>query len=254
MKQPSYLSVLEALFEKAKKQDEFEFVFVLMRFQGVQAPGWDALREADYLYQDVIGLLQSPIKDDTKVRLALLLYCHITEIDAIHLVIHNILRVINGERYSAFPFQSLVRKRKNSFLDSVPPSSKAKVKFIRDFAEKLNEQDIVALLDEVYNEALRNAFFHSDYTLYDNELRSHNSWFDHGNNTRSQVMSGEELESQLNAAIEFFQAFMRIYIRSIKSYKENKEITGRFGHNDEVVPMRILADKKHGLYGVESIN
>lgn len=254
MKQPSYLTILEQLFDKARKQDEFEFAFTLMRFQGVQAPGWDTLKEADYLYQDIVGLLQSPVKDDTKVRLALLLYCHITEIDAIHLVIHNMLRVIDGERYSAFPFQSLVRKRKNSMLDSVPPSSKAKVKFIRDYAEKLGEKDVVEVLDEVYNEALRNAFFHSDYTLYNNELRSHNSWFDHGNNTRSQVMTGQELQDQLNAAIEFFQAFMRIYIRNIRSYKENKEITGRFGHNDEVVPMRLLADKKYGLYGVESIN
>jgi hypothetical protein len=253
VKQPSYLTVLEHLFDKAKAKDEFEFAFTLMRFQGVQDAGWDALKEADYLYQDVVGLLQSPIKQETKVRLALLLYGHITEIDAVHLVIHNMLRVIAGERYSAFPFQSLVRKRKNSFLDSVPPSSKAKVKFIRDYAETLGESEIIAVLDEVYNEALRNAFFHSDYILYNNELRSHNSWFEHANNTRSQVMTGQELQDQLNAAINFFQAFMRIYIRSIRSYKENKRVTGRFGQNGEVVPMMLLGDKKYGLHGVKSI-
>jgi hypothetical protein len=254
MKQPSYLTVLERLFDKAKSKDEFEFAFTLMRFQGIQDAGWDALKEADYLYQDVVGLLQSPIKSETQARLALLLYAHITEIDAIHLVIHNMLRVVAGERYSVSPFQSLVRRRKNSVLDSIPPSSKAKIKFIRDYAATLGEDEIIVILDEVYNEALRNAFFHSDYILYNNELRSHHSWFNHGNNTRSQVMSGKELQDQLNAAINFFQAFMRIYIRSIRSYKTDKKITGRFGHNDAVVPMMLLADKKYGLYGVKSID
>ncbi len=253
MKQTNYLVVLEHLFEKAKTKDKFEFVFTLMRFQGVQDAGWDALKEADYLYQDVVGLLQSPIKQETKVRLALLLYAHITEIDAIHLVVHNMLRVVAGERYSASPFQSLVRRRKNSVLDSIPPSSKAKIKFMRDYATTLGEDEIIAVLDEVYNEALRNAFFHSDYILYKNELRSHHSWFDHGDNTRSQVMSGKELQDQLNSAINFFQAFMRIYIRSIRSYKANTKITGRFGQNGEVVPMMLLADKKYGLYSVRSI-
>jgi hypothetical protein len=149
MKQPSYLTVLERLFDKAKSKDEFEFAFTLMRFQGIQDAGWDALKEADYLYQDVVGLLQSPIKSETQARLALLLYAHITEIDAIHLVIHNMLRVVAGERYSVSPFQSLVRRRKNSVLDSIPPSSKAKIKFIRDYAATLGEDEIIVILDGI---------------------------------------------------------------------------------------------------------
>jgi hypothetical protein len=88
--------VFEALFCKAKEKDEFEYACTLLRVRGLEDPGWQPLDETQALFDDLSALIAGPLRDDTRVRLALLLYCHLIEVDAIHEVLDNMVRVTGG--------------------------------------------------------------------------------------------------------------------------------------------------------------
>lgn len=247
-----YENTLKILFERARSTDEFEFACALMRIRGAEAAGWDTLYESNNLYNDLTALLETPLISTTKARLALLLYCHIVEADPIHVVLGNMLRVIVGDRCSIDPFHDLYRKK--GPLQHVPPSLPMKLKRIKELEQVAGSEELSVIVDRVYNDPLRNAFFHSDYSLYDGELRSRGSWFTHADGIRSQVMTQDELRDQVNAGIAFFQAFMVIYQGSIRSYKVNKEILGHLhGTDNPPVQVRLLCDSKYGLYGFESV-
>lgn len=95
---------LDAFFQLAKAKDECEYVWSLLRVRGEEDAGWDPLWESHRAIQDFIGLINAPLREITRLRLGLLTYCHITEIDAVYELTANLLRVIEGERYSMIPF------------------------------------------------------------------------------------------------------------------------------------------------------
>jgi hypothetical protein len=246
-----YTKDLNKLFKAAKANDEFEYACALLNFQGVQDEGWDPLQETIYLYEDLTGLLAAPLKPDTRARLALLLYCHLTEAEAIYRVIYNMLRITQGNRYSAFPFEPLVRKFKNG--DRIEPTVRKIVSEIDNYSQEIGFNEIGNLAKYCVNHELRNAFYHSDYNLHNGEFRSKGSWFVHADNVRSQVLSNEELTTIINAGIGFFQSFMTVYMKHRRSYRANKVVQGRLTHDDSYIPITLTAKRPEGLYGFQSI-
>ena|SRR2546425_2884728 len=92
------IAVLETLFRRAQGVDEFEYACTLLRVRGSERAGLDPLLESDALLSDVLSLIETPLEGPTKLRLALLMYVHITEMKAPYKVIGNMLRVVKGER------------------------------------------------------------------------------------------------------------------------------------------------------------
>ncbi|MFW6030403.1 MAG: hypothetical protein ACOCRO_09140 [Halanaerobiales bacterium] len=160
------LDILENLFDRAKECDEFEFCCTLLRVKGLEDYGWDPLLESDELISQFSRLLELPIKDIFKMRTLLFLYSHTTEIDDFYNITANLIRIIMGERYVLNPFKPELHPSGQAAY-----SPKSKIERINEWSQEVNMND----LGEVYNSFLikqvRNAFFHSDYVLSNNEFR-----------------------------------------------------------------------------------
>lgn len=252
-----YYAVLNKLFIGAKKKDEFEYVCTLLRIRGTEGAGWDTLRETEALFLELVGLINAPLLPATRLRLALLLYCHLIEVKEIYRIIENLLRVIEGKRVSITPFWDLYGNKKG-ITNRRPPSAKKIIDYIKEHALKLGMKDLVDLFDEFFSNSIRNAFFHSDYILYKDELRSKESWFPEEISpivvNHSQSIKIDRVVEIINNCILFFQTFMRIYYKHRYSYKKNKVVKARMGPNDSLIAIELLANKDLGLYGFRTTN
>jgi hypothetical protein len=242
---PREVSVLEALFNRAKATDEFEYICALLRIRGLEDAGWDPLEESQRAVNDYLALIEAPLREDTRLRLALLVYSHILETDAVYEVIENMLSIMQGTRCSISPLAHLYEKRRRNFLQPVrPPSAKKVVTYLKEHAKRNGEDKLANLLDEMFNEEIRNAFFHSDYVIYKDEFRIRHGGF------KSVKIS--ELEKIINNVMRFFQSFFFVWTRHRLSYKQPKVLRGRIGPNDTFEDIELLVHPTGGVYGFQS--
>ena len=237
-------SVLNQLFLAAKERDEFEYVCALLRIRGMEDPGWDRLEETATLVREMLALSGAPLLPHTRVRLGLLLYCHVVEADPIYEVIENMLRAIEGLRMSIDPFDDLYRK-------SIPPSAKMVVIYLRDHARRVGQNAVADLLEWMFDDGVRNAFFHSDYILYKDEFRSREGHLAKDGRARGSLKL-DEVGELINRGLVFYEGFLAVWREHRRSYKETKIIEGRFRSDGGLMPLRLLVDPKHGVYGFTS--
>jgi hypothetical protein len=242
-----WASIFDSLFMGAKQTSELHYAFTLMRVRGIEAKGWDPLRETEQLIEDMLGLIEHSTHNYTRIRLALVTYCHLVEVSAIYKVLANLVTIKNGGRYDVEPFLKLYRGRdpmmkKGGQSKVTPPSSSAMVGELRRISSKAGENRLVEILDSMFNADVRNAFFHSDYILAHDEFRSAD-----GTVVRIKL---DALNDQIHRGIVFYQAFMHTYAAHGRSYGDNKTIKD-FLANGDTMPTEItlLADPERGLYG-----
>lgn len=212
--------------------------------------GWDPLLETGALFNDIGSLLEAPLNDYARLRLGLLLYSHLTEVDAIYEMLANLIAISGGARYTMDPFQDLYTPAGRPRYEQFPPSAKRVVRRLREQAEAGGFDEVVELLDWFFNDAVRNAFFHSDYVLYQDEFRSREGSFVDDNGVRTSSMKLERIADLINRGITFYQAFIVVYERHRGSYQEDKQVRGRFGAGGEEIDITLLASEdRGGLYG-----
>ena len=162
--------------------------------------GWDVLDESQTTFDDFNWMLQKAAQEKGTAcarRLALHYYCFIIETSPLHEMILNLLRCIAGESYLPFPFIHLNRKRKKSDeWATIPPSMPQKIREITTLAQGLGETDLVGHLKYVFDEKIRNAIAHSDYTLTASEFRIRE-------NGRANAIPLQELDRKVNFSFEF---------------------------------------------------
>ena len=131
----------------------------------------------------------------------------------IHLALENLanlLRVHLGQPYHLNPLGSLGRAdKKRMFKSYPPPSATAKWKKIRDMAAEANKADLVRLIDNVYDDTVRNAFSHSDYILGEDNFR----WTEGG--LPGQIPL-QKLSDLITNAFSFFGVFIHMRNRWLK--------------------------------------
>jgi len=109
-----YAEVLNPLFDSSLfmvSDRLFEFVCVLVRSAGVEGPDWDPWYESHATLEDLGNLARLdlprelfPDPDRTRMRLSLLSYCHLTEMDLPYALVANLLRLRLGKKYDINPF------------------------------------------------------------------------------------------------------------------------------------------------------
>ncbi len=120
-RQKYYASILNDLFDPTPDMDSiwiFEFVCALARAEGLELGGFDLWYESKAIIDEMRNLstldlpperFPEPLK--TRIRLALLAYCTLTEMDLPYVIVANLLRLRNGEKYHIEPFHDLAQKR-----------------------------------------------------------------------------------------------------------------------------------------------
>ena len=121
------------------------------------------------------------------------------------------------------PFGHLYGRRNRPRYEQLPPSVKRVVEAVKAKALESDFTDVVELLEWFFNDAVRNAFFHSDYILFGDELRSREAWFVHeGVPGRSLKLA--EAADLINRAMVFFSVFIALFEKHCRSYKADKQI------------------------------
>jgi hypothetical protein len=204
---------IDRLFQDARTKDELSFLFAALGFNsGEEDAGWQPIQETHALISDLVGLINSPLHDRAKVRVALFLYCHITEADYIYHCLFNMLLTLDDQQPNLFNFLQKYRK-------GVPPSFSVKIAEIRALATKLHFEQLNTIFDEIVRTDIRNAFFHSDYILYNGELRL--------KHRGAAAIPFDEVSGLLGKSLDFFYGFMTLQSKALRSFPKGYKITGR---------------------------
>ena len=225
-----YAEILNPLFDPRPHMNTvrlFEFVCVLVRSSGIQDAGWDPWYESQATLNDLLGLASLELPADkfpeanrTRLRLGLLSYCHVTEMDMPYALLANLLRLRLGEKYDINPFRDLVRfTGKGHKARLILPSPHKKIQRISELSKKAQFPELGQALEAIYDSAVRNAVYHSDYTLTDKELRLlAGTRFSKKEGAYTPVVELDEVNSLVVEAFAFYRAFFALYERCRKSF------------------------------------
>ncbi len=143
-----YAESLNPLFDPKPHMNTdrfFEFVCVLVRSSGIEDAGWDPWYESQAILNDLLALATLELPADkfpeanrTRLRLGLLSYCHVTEMDLPYALLANLLRLRLGEKYDINPFRGLARFiGKGHRARLILPSPRKKIELISFFEKRV---------------------------------------------------------------------------------------------------------------------
>lgn len=238
-----HMENISSLFIEAKHEDEFEFCCTILRIRGMEDPGWDSFIEG---YNNLIKMIESISKEkDFKRKMGLLLqtYCQSTEIDDIYNILLNLIRVRSGKRHSINPFDnSLYSTRINTGYPA------GKIKRIVEQSDSLYNSELSEALGFSYIREVRNAFIHSDYTIYEGNFRIISGKGVNINQVITPEIPLDWLVPRINLAINFALSIYNNVIDHIQLYKKDKVVRGRMGYNESYVDIQLIANQ-NGLRG-----
>lgn len=237
-----------SVFSKARETDEFEFCCSLMRIRGCEDAGWDPLLESNELIHQILSLIQSPLDGKMKLRFLLFLYCHVTEIDDLYNVIANLLRVCRGERSSSSPFIGMLH---SSGKPANSPYSK--VSRITEWSNEVGFPEIGKMLTYMLVKQVRNAFFHSDYIIYENQF---NIKYGEGvlvDNIITKAVPFDWLLPRLELGVNIALATIGLISNHMRSYKENKIVPARIRVDGGIENVVLTVHPEYGLTGFHSL-
>jgi len=235
-----YYKYLDHLFGKARENGGMQYLYSLLRVSGISDGGWDPFVEAHEALIDFSKILQRVGKKGVtknSIRLGLLIYCHSIEMAAPYQILYNLLQCIQGKMYIPFPFLGRPKGKKDPF-GVIPPSPRAKIEKLKTECERTGEQELINKFNSFFDDDIRNAFYHSDYSITDTEFRICESGLPHS-------ISLKDLSEKLARCFAFYQAFFNIYKQIRFSFKKIK----KFHRLPNFEVLEILTDKKEGLIG-----
>lgn len=232
---------LERLADAARKKDEFAYLHAVLGIDsGIEDAGWQPIDESRTFVHELVSLINTPLHVHTKARLALVVYCHITEASFLYHDVFNLLLAADGQPVRVFNFM-------HKFRNGKPPSVNAKLSDIKATADRMGYAAITVIFDEIWRPDLRNAVFHSDYILFENELRV--------KHRASQIakIPLEQIFDLLQKALHLFDAVLDVRATGLRSFPKGHRITRRkstTGQNLASIDVKVNED---GLaYGFSS--
>jgi len=241
--------LIESLFKEAKETDEFEFCCCLLRIRGVEGPGWDPLIESVQFMKQLSTLMENSSDPKLKTRLLLSLYCHATEIDDVYIIIANLFRIIKGDRYGSAIFRN--KKDKNGHKINYPNQ---KLEEIEKLSENTKHEKIIEVMEYFLEKEVRNAFYHSDYILYDNTFNIKNGKGILIDDLITPSIPLEWLIPKMELGISFVFTLINLIQKNVTSYKKEKRVLSRLQSDDELIEVLLTVDPNHGLSGFRTIN
>jgi hypothetical protein len=262
-RQKHYANVLNDLFDPTPHMNSiriFEFVCALVRAGGLELGGFDPWYESKAIIDDIRNLSQLPLSEEhfpdpvkTRIRLALVAYCTLTEMDLPYVLIANLLRLRCGEKYHLEPFHDLAQKRPpkkgRAFGKVVPATPAQKIRRITDLAKKAKMEAVSTALEENYDSVLRNAVYHSDYVLHDDSLIIRkDSRLSKKEGHYTPRIDLDELDEVITSAFACFSALFSLYERCRRSFGDFRDAFFPYdGHYKGV--LQLLFDAEGVLIG-----
>lgn len=224
------------LFEEAKLRSEFDFVLTLINYRGMGTH-----KTVTNLYEwfnaiDFYKTLYTSHTGKEKTRIGCLLYSTFFENSDFYNIIGSLCRVKLGFKGSSYLFW---KTRKYERYLGVGE----KQALLMELLEDAGKQNIIAFFNENHVPEIRNSFFHSAYSLSEDEYIIYDS------DPIPEIGYSFKVETflypKIGNVIDFFNTFRALYLNSFDSYQEDKIVDGRF---PEPVKVNILGSKE-GLKG-----
>ena len=242
----NYLNIFKKLFDKASEKSEFDFMLTLLNIKSLKGPGWDYFESTINIVRRICDLDKKIEDFETVKNLRLWLYGHIVEATAPYEIIMILLSISMGEKYNpnVFPVKKGGKK-----IDT-----DIKIAKIKKRAEEINLTEIKVPFKEVWNRGLRNAVFHSRYSIYQGEVR-----FDDYKQIGEEIIqiplsiSNTDSDDLINKSIAYIDSLdflKKIYLGSYKKpkiIKIPKYYSNDFDDKNAVVIVR----KGYGAVGIK---
>ena len=224
----AYIEILKPLFlpDDPVSHDIINYFASLLRVVGMEDSGWDPYTESRAAIEDLDSFLSIDLPDDsfpspsaTRLRVALLLYAHVVEMNAPYEVLTNLLRFRLGKGYSPSPFfQFISKKERKAFRNRGIPTG-YKIDIIRDLCSKAGLYEIGTIFDAFYDNRLRNSIGHSDYILTNNDFRCRGGQ----SHKKAFRIPYKRLHEMLTAASAFIAAYFHVEREARHVWGRNKQ-------------------------------
>lgn len=243
MEQAHLLAELGRLFVNTRNIDEFEFVNVLISFNGMgDQHAMTHLFESRAYISDMKARYSAAENDHSRARLGLHMYCHIFEMDELYNILGNLLRIAANQQLRYLP--DLYTGRDDYYTPT------EKFHKLRALAEQSRIEGFIDGVESLYLNEIRNGFVHSAYSLVDDDfiLVRGNGIPINGAKHHS-VSINQFLLPLIDRAIDFIDNFFKLIDDNKMSYRSNKVVQGRM---PDPQPIMILGDPETGLIGFQT--
>lgn len=236
---------LGLLFKFARQMSELDFAGSLSgEFRGMQDAGWSTTITAGQVFEELNERLAAgPVESLADMRIILLLYSQLSEAGGVYESPKNMMGIVENAPYNLWPFQDLVRVRKNPNR-VIGPNANATFRDLAKHARQIGMTGLSSVFENVFRDDIRNGMYHSDYILSNDGLRLRRR--NGGNVTRIEYA---EVFDSVGIGLAFFQALQALRTSAVQSFEPPREIIGRFSANPPM-PWTVGYNSETGAFSI----
>lgn len=238
---------LSRLYGFSRQMNELDFAGSLMgEFRGMQDAGWSTTITAQQVFDEIQTYIgRTEPYSVSEIRIALMLYCQLSEAGGVYESLKNIMGVVTSQPYNLWPFKDIVRVRKTD-KRIIAPNANATFRDLAAKASEIGMTKLARLLTLAFNDEIRNGISHADYVIWNDGLRLRKR-----NGGYANRLSFEEVGAAITTGIGFFDILQRHNYDAMASFNPPREIIGKFSAN---FPMKhtVFADPERGTFSISS--
>nr|WP_314260785.1 hypothetical protein [uncultured Devosia sp.] len=220
-------SEMSRLYGFARQMNELDFAASLGgEFRGMQAAGWSTRITAAEVRHELDAYFQkgSPLTTP-EYRVLLLLYSQLSEAGGVYESIKNVMGVITTAPYNLWPFQALVRVRKEPRA-VIGPNANATFRNLAETARSIGMTRLGELLAAAFRDDIRNGIAHADYIIWHDGLRLRKR-----NGGQVYAVPHEAVIEAVLRGIGYFDILQEHNAAAMNFYDPPREIVGKFSGN-----------------------
>lgn len=238
---------LSRLYAFARQMNELDFAGSLGgEFRGMQDAGWATTITAQQVFDELQSYMgRTEPYSVPEMRIALMLYCQLSEAGGVYESLKNIMGVVTSQPYNLWSFKDIVRVRKAD-KRIIAPNANATFKDLAAKASEIGMKKLAGLLASAFNDEIRNGISHADYVIWTDGLRLRKR-----NGGYASRLSFEEVGAAITAGVGFFEILQHHNRAAMQSFNPAREIIGKFSLN---VPMKhtVFADPERGTFSIST--
>lgn len=231
------LNKLGPIFQLAMKKNQFQFGLALLGVKSFQDAGWEpfeTLREIHKIFSKV----KKNLDGKELLHISLFFYGVAVEASEPYEIIANLFNIIEGKPYIRDNFPD--ERTKKGFRQIYPIE---KIEKLKERAAKLNFS--LDFYDNFFDNKLRNAVFHSNYNVHNEEIRFSRRGQDY-------VYNRDTWIQKVNGAYSYYESIIFMLSKFKKEFASDK-LLDAYPHFSKIkgekgVP---IIRKGHGLIGVK---
>lgn len=236
---------LNYLFTYTRLINEIDVAAALFgEFRGSQDAGWNTVATAHDVFHELSTLANkgSPLTLP-EIRQLLCLYSHLSEAGGVYEGLLNTMQVAQLKPYNLWPFQNLVRIRREPRA-VIGPNANLTFRRLAQVASEIGMVRLSMLLEMTFRDDIRNAIAHADYVLMPDGLRIRRR-----NGGQPLLVTNAELVDVLQIGLFFFELLRNAQQTIMLSYHPARTVIGRMSEN---LPMPWTIESTNTGFSISS--